>query len=178
MNLPNFFLADLPPEAALTPAMVADSCESLRHNRERYLATRTTEQMIRWGVTADDLDDLSRKNLDEYAPELSVQVVESKEGGKAAILSEQDGYDAARLLLTSLHIRLAPQLGGDFFVATPARDMFIAMTSGPQPFLKRLRDRVQQDYRRLPYPISPGLFFVTRDGVAGTEGELGTAEAA
>ncbi|HVU63131.1 MAG TPA: DUF1444 family protein [Phycisphaerales bacterium] len=129
----------------------------------------TTEQMIKWGITADDLEDIARKNLDRYVPELSVQLVESREGGKAAIVSEQDGYDAARLLLSSLHRRLAPQLGGDFYVATPARDMFIAMTGDPQPFVQRLVNRVQQDYKRLPYPITDSLFFVTRDGVAGTE---------
>lgn len=129
----------------------------------------TTDQMVRWGVTAEDLDDISRNNLDHYAPELSVQLVESREGGKAAIVSEQDGYDAARLLLSSLHRRLAPQLGGDFYVATPARDMFIAMTAGPEPFVSRLHGRVGQDYRRLPYPITDQFFYVTRDGVAGTE---------
>ncbi len=129
----------------------------------------TTEQMIKWGVTAEDLEQMARQNLDSYVPELSVQLVESREGGKAAIVSEQDGYDAARLLLTSLHRRLAPQLGGDFFVATPARDMFVAMSGGPGAFMERLRNKVQQDYRRLPYPITDQFFFVTRDGVAGTE---------
>ena len=138
----------------------------------------TTEQMIRWGVTADDLENVARKNLDTYVPELTVQLVESREGGKAAIVSEQDGYDAARLLLSSLHKRLSPQLGGDFFVATPARDMFIAMTGDPAQFMHRLRTRVEQDYKRLPYPITPMLFFVTRDGVAGTEISDMGAEAA
>lgn len=137
----------------------------------------TTEQMIRWGVTAEDLDLLARQNLDRYQPELEVQVVESKEGGKAAILSEQDGYDAARLLLSSLYNRLAPHLGGDFYVATPSRDMFVALTGSPEPFLTRLRERVEQDYKRLPYPITKDLFYVTRDGVAGTEDwDLGQAE--
>lgn len=138
----------------------------------------TAEQMIRWGVSADELDDISRVNLDRYAPELHLQIVESKEGGKAAILAEQDGYDAARLLLTSLHTRLAPQLGNNFMVATPARDMFVAMTLGPDVFLDRLRSRVEQDFRRLPYPISPNLFVVTRDGVAGTASGTSDAEAA
>lgn len=139
----------------------------------------TTEQMVRWGVSIDELDELARKNLDQYVPELAVQIVESKDGGKAAIVNEQDGYDAARLLLSSLYKRLAPHLGGDFYVATPARDMFVAMTSGPEPFVKRLRDRVEQDYKNMPYPISPGLFYVTRDGVAGTEEyDTGSAEAA
>lgn len=126
----------------------------------------TTEQMVRWRLDADDLDEIARQNLDEYAPELDVQLVESKEGGRAAIVSEQDGYDAARLLLSGLYERLAPQLGGDFLVATPARDMFIALSRSPGQFIDRLHDRVEQDYRRLPYPITSDFFYVTRDGVA------------
>jgi hypothetical protein len=95
--------------------------------------------------------------------------VESKEGGRAAILGQHDGYDAARLMLGGLYQRLAPQLGGDFYVAVPARDMFVAFSRGPEPFVRRLRERVDADYRRLPYPICPDFFFVTRDGVAGTK---------
>jgi uncharacterized protein YtpQ (UPF0354 family) len=131
----------------------------------------TTEQMIRWGVTAEDLELIARENLDEYVPELSVQMVESREGGRAAIVAEQDGYDAARLLLSSLFDKLGPKLGGDFSVAIPARDMFIAMTNRPEAFVHRLRTRVAQDYKRLPYPITSELFYVTRDGVAGTRNE-------
>lgn len=132
----------------------------------------TTEQVLRWKLTIDELDDIARANLLAYAPELHFQVIESKEGGRAAILTEQDGYDAARLLLSDLFVRLAPQLGGDFYVATPARDMFVALSTGPNDFLDRLRARVDQDYRRLPYPITRDLFYVTRDGVAGTIGSL------
>lgn len=131
----------------------------------------TTEQVRRWGISMDELDDIARENLQDYVPDLELQVIESKEGGRAVIVAEQDGYDAARLLLSSLWKNLAPQLGGNFYVATPARDMFIAMSTGPAEFLDRLVDRVQEDYERLPYPISPELFLVTMDGVAGTLGE-------
>jgi uncharacterized protein YtpQ (UPF0354 family) len=129
----------------------------------------TTEQMIRWGVGIDELEEIAKGNLDKYAPELEVQIVESKEGGRAAILAEQDGYDAARLLLTNLFDTLAPRLGGNFYVALPARDMFLALSADPEPFVKRLQDRVMHDYRRLPYPITNDFFLVTRDGVAGTK---------
>ena len=47
MNLPNYFLADLPPEATLSPAMITEACQTLKHNRERYLATRSTESLIK-----------------------------------------------------------------------------------------------------------------------------------
>ena len=47
MNLPNYFLADLPPEATLSPAMMAEACQTLKRNRERYLAGRSTEQLVK-----------------------------------------------------------------------------------------------------------------------------------
>ncbi|MBL9000513.1 MAG: DUF1444 family protein [Phycisphaerae bacterium] len=127
----------------------------------------TTEQQLRWNLSVEEMEEIARNNLNEYAPDLEVQLVESKEGGKAAIISQHDGYDAARLLLGGLFERLAPQLGGDFLVATPARDMFVALSPRPAPFIERLRERVIHDFRRLPYPISPDFFLVTRDGVAG-----------
>lgn len=128
----------------------------------------TTEQCVRWRVCAEELDELARENLESTSRELDLQVVTSKEGGRAIILAEQDGYDAARLLLGALHNQLAPRLGGDFLVATPARDMFVALSPRPEPFVRRLNARVDEDYRRLPYPITPNFFYVTRDGVAGT----------
>ncbi|MFN0012666.1 MAG: DUF1444 family protein [Phycisphaerales bacterium] len=135
----------------------------------------TTEQMVKWNVCADELDEIARENLERTSGNLQLQVVTSKEGGKAVILAEQDGYDAARLLLGGLYKRLAPRLGGDFFVATPARDMFVALSPKPAPFVARLTGRVNEDYRRLPYPITNDLFFVTRDGVAGMRGDLENA---
>lgn len=46
MNLPNYFLADLPPEATLTPAMVSEACQTLKRNRAKYLATRSTASLV------------------------------------------------------------------------------------------------------------------------------------
>lgn len=47
MNLPNYFLADLPPEATLSPAMLSEACLTLKRNREQYLAARSTDQLVR-----------------------------------------------------------------------------------------------------------------------------------
>ena len=59
MNLPNYFLADLPPEATLSPAMITEACQTLKRNRERYLAGRSTEQLIK------TLSDVAEGWLDE-----------------------------------------------------------------------------------------------------------------
>lgn len=45
MNLPNYFLADLPPEATLSPAMVSEARQTLKRNREIYLANRSTQSL-------------------------------------------------------------------------------------------------------------------------------------
>ena len=47
MNLPNYFLADLPPEAVLSPAMVTEACQTLKRNRAQYLAQRSTDSLVK-----------------------------------------------------------------------------------------------------------------------------------
>ncbi len=128
----------------------------------------TTEQMLRWGKTAEDLEEVARQNLDEYAPTLEFKALESDEGGKAILLSIQDGYDASRLLLSSLFRTLAPEFGGDFMVATPSRDMFLAIAADEPGFISQVTHKVEEDFNRLPYPITDRLFYVCRDGIAGT----------
>jgi hypothetical protein len=47
MNLPNYFLADLPRDAKLSPAMLTEACQTLKRNRTAYLKGRTTSSSIR-----------------------------------------------------------------------------------------------------------------------------------
>src|SRR5688572_11432543 len=46
MELPNYFLADLPDHSALTPQLITDACHTLKRNRQKFLATQTTESLI------------------------------------------------------------------------------------------------------------------------------------
>src|SRR6185312_8562677 len=48
MNLPNYFLADLPPEATLSSAMISEACQTLKRNREQYLANRSTQSLVKF----------------------------------------------------------------------------------------------------------------------------------
>src|ERR1700733_11819972 len=47
MNLPDFYFADLPPEATLTPAMIAAACDTLKRNRIKHLLPRSTESIVK-----------------------------------------------------------------------------------------------------------------------------------
>jgi len=55
MNLPNYFFADLPPEATLSPHMISEACHALKRNREKYLAPRSTDDLVKilCAVSAD-----------------------------------------------------------------------------------------------------------------------------
>ena len=58
MNLPDYFLADLPPEATLVPVMIREACQTLKRNREQYLAGHSTQQLVNVlsGVAANWLE--------------------------------------------------------------------------------------------------------------------------
>jgi len=47
MNLPNYFLADLPAEAELSAGMITEACQTLKRNRCQYLLPRSTASIIR-----------------------------------------------------------------------------------------------------------------------------------
>ncbi len=46
-EIPNYFLADLGPEAEITESMLTEACLALKRNRERYLTIRDTAAIIR-----------------------------------------------------------------------------------------------------------------------------------
>ena len=74
MNLPNYFLADLPPEASLTPSMIGEACQTLKRNRELYLQHRSTQGLI---------EVLTRVAKDWLDPESSFRKLALAEGPAA-----------------------------------------------------------------------------------------------
>lgn len=166
---PNSIFEQLDKEQVAHLPFVNDTSILYVLDMPRMTVSITTEQMLRWGIDVEDLDQIARENLDMYQPNLKLQFVEARNGGRAAIFNMQDGYDAARLLLDTLWSRLAPEFKGNFYVAAPARDLFLAISCGPDNFVDKLQAKIVQDYKRMPYPISKDLFLVTQDGVAGTK---------
>lgn len=46
MPLPNLFLADLPPEATISPQLVREACVAVKRNRAHWLAHRRTSELV------------------------------------------------------------------------------------------------------------------------------------
>jgi hypothetical protein len=124
MNLPNYFLADLPAEAVLSPAMITEACQTLKRNRAQYLAQRSTDSLV--GVLCDVAeawlkpDDAFRRLALESGPE--------KTGFSRATL--QKGLDNFFHQFTpeNFHALLVQELGG-----ARRLDRFVAGGSGEKP---------------------------------------------
>jgi len=132
VNLPNFFLADLPPEAVLSPAMVTEACQALKRNRAQYLAPRSTDNLIRLLCNVAEAwlqpDNAFRRLALESGPE--------KTGFARATL--QRGLDDFFRQFTpgNFHALLAQELGDaqqlDRFVAGGSRTNRFALAVGPE----------------------------------------------
>lgn len=134
MTLPNYFIADLPPEATLTGAMLEGACQTLKRNRERYLAERTTASLIRL---------LSGKAEDWLHPDFPFRQMALEQGPAATGFSRatlMNGLDAFFREITAENLRalLAQELGHaqrlDEFSATNADHAAgrFALCTGPE----------------------------------------------
>ncbi|WCJ60461.1 acyl-CoA reductase [Fontisphaera persica] len=99
MNLPDYFLVDLPPEASLSPDLVREACQTLRKNRETYLLHRDTASLIR------TLSELGASWLDAQYPfrQKALQEGPAATGFSAPVL--QDGLDSFFRQLNEANLR-------------------------------------------------------------------------
>lgn len=134
MNLPNYFLADLPPEAELTPAMLTDACQALKRNRAQYLRNRTTAQMV------DLLAHVADCWLDEAYPFRRFALAEGPAATGFSRETLQHGLDQFFRQLTeeNLNALLVQELGSttrlDRFTATSTEERAgrAALAHGPE----------------------------------------------
>jgi len=134
MNLPNYFLADLPPEATLTPTLITEACQTLKHNRERYLANRSTESLIKT---------LSRAADGWLEPEnpfrqLALKLGPEQTGFSRETLARGLDHFFAQLTRDDFHALLVQEFGDtkrlDALTATPAdqRHNRLAVINAPE----------------------------------------------
>ena len=109
MNLPNYFLADLPAGAELTPGLIAEACQTLKRNREQFLAGRATESIIHL------LDKLGAEWLSPDFPfrRLALDLGPGATGFSAAVLAAGLDQFFKQLTAENLTDLLRQELGDD-----------------------------------------------------------------
>lgn len=144
---------------------VNGTCVTFVRDLPEAMVPLTHDQLSGWGVDIEDCERVAISNMRRLC-DRDMQIVGSREGGVAAVVTATDSYSASRLLLPDIGAMLAPILGRRFYIGTPCRDRFVAFTSTPPEFVERMRKIIADEYARRPYPITGELFMVTPDGVS------------
>jgi hypothetical protein len=152
MNLPNYFLADLPPEAELTAGLITEACQTLKRNRERFLEGRTTDNIL--GV----LERLGREWLSDSSPfrQSVLQAGPDQTGFSAQVLAAGLDQFFKQLTPENLESLLRQELGhprrlDNFFPNDDqGRPSRVAMAYGP-PLLAHIAPG------NLPAPVLTGM---------------------
>ncbi|MDQ6630463.1 MAG: hypothetical protein M3Y82_01755, partial [Verrucomicrobiota bacterium] len=134
MNLPNYFFADLPPEAILSSSMINEACQTLKRNRAQYLQHRSTESLIR------TLSELAQNWLQPDFPfrRLALEKGTEATGFSETIIATGLNNFFAQLTRENFLALLTQELGDakrlDEFVATPSeqKQQRAALARGPE----------------------------------------------
>jgi uncharacterized protein YtpQ (UPF0354 family) len=124
--------------------------------------------LAQWDLSADQLHDLSLRNLDRYFEDHPMELaVAGSEVGDASLLmpGKSDAYNAARLVSNDFTARLREVIGGDLAVGLPGRDFFVAVTLKSPEMVQHVRGRVHEDFTHMDHPLTDRLLLVTADGV-------------
>jgi len=134
MNLPDYFIADLPAHAELTPGMLTEACQTLRRNREHYLLGRPTQAIV------DTLCEVAHNWLQPDDPFRAMALERGPAATGFSRATLERGLDALfkRVNYTEVHALLLQELGHverlDRFVVTEAelKTGRTAIATGPE----------------------------------------------
>lgn len=130
----------------------------------------TQREMENWLLDMDELHERALSNLVTRSRDLTMEGSRAETYTMLAMVTP-DPYNSSRILLPDLHAKLREYLGGTFFVSIPSADFLLAFSTEDQSMVQRIRQQMAADYRRVQAPVSPRLFLMTPDGVAGDPDE-------
>ena len=124
------------------------------------------ETLKKWNVTIEALHEKALENLVNRSQAIAAHAAQDAEGKVNLILFQtMDGFDASRILLPTLHDRLREHLQSPFVAGIPNRDILLCFRNDEET-VGRLRQQIQNDYRKMPHPVTDRLLLVTPDGIA------------
>lgn len=135
----------------------------------RTLRFVSEEDLARWeGTTEDDVYFYARENLLALSEDLQLQAIADQSGKPRMVVFEtRDSHDASRIILPNLYEKLSAVLGPELLVGIPNRDFMIVLDATDPELVENVRAQVKRDAETQAYAISPKLYRLTKDGLAG-----------
>lgn len=150
-------LVNQPLVAGLRVAYTVDSDKTFS-----YISQPALE---RWEMSIDELHELALTNLVSRSEAINAHAANDDTGIYLILFQTQDGYDASRLLLPTLHDRLREHLGSPFSAGIPNRDILLCFRNDDDT-VGKLREQIEKDFQRMPNQVTDKLLLITPDGIA------------
>jgi hypothetical protein len=155
--------------SAVTEPLVADLHIAYVLDSDRTIRYLQRANLARWHKTIEELHEVAIENLVARSEALNAHAAQDEQGRINLILFQtMDGFDAARILLPTLHERLREHLGSPFAAAIPNRDILLCFRDDEQT-VERVSDQVAEDYRQMPHQVTSQILLITADGIAPRE---------
>jgi uncharacterized protein YtpQ (UPF0354 family) len=154
-----------PTKDILTREWLADVLICYVIRRQHFCRFVTGWDVSRWGTAAEELHDLSVKNLVDLSWRNRLEGSRQPDGGRVIIVETGDSLASSRLLNPELHRLFSGPLGNPFWAGIPDRDTLV-LYSERRSLKQRIPRRLKKDYQSSAYPITPNPFLVTADGIA------------
>ncbi len=117
------------------------------------------EDKHRWNVSWRAMRKAALKNLDRIAVPEGIRFKSGKYN--YVVVKAKDPFGASRILSKRFRRHVIKHVGEEFFAAMPNRDYLLCFNRElPDGELKKIREKLEQDYRVRPYPVSKNIFLV------------------
>ena len=121
-----------------------------------------------WNIGNGELEEIAINNLERKFESINFKKLHFYTGEIAISIWGNDIYNPSAILLPDFYDRFASELGGNFYAGVHSRSETIILPENlDEESIGRLKRYVVKNYEGLPFTISPELFLVTRDGIAG-----------
>lgn len=111
----------------------------------------TDNNLLTWGIAMDELDKVSRRNLEINCESKKIRAKGSSGKPPSQLIwdCKPDGLTASRILIRNFYSLFSQHLGQQFYIAIPERDFFAAYRIGGD--IDFLKEDIKRIYNESPY---------------------------
>ncbi len=117
---------------------------------EKTYTYLTLKEINRLKISREEIKKLAIDHLEKLPGNNKVKQVPMEDGNFSLIWEDNDGYDAARILLPNLYKTLSTVLGNEFYIAIPHRDVLVAMGANYKTSLEKF---IKKEYEKSNRPV-------------------------
>lgn len=133
------------------------------YNSGNMCYTLTEDDINKLHIPKDRIIEIAKRNL-IMDTDFDITITET-DHGKLCTIVDDVVCCSSYILLEETYMSLAGILGTTFYATIPNRNCFIACSTSLLNFTK---NKVNELFKKTPYPITKDFFVMTLDGVSGT----------